>query len=322
MISELLRLGYDTEYFTFHRGEVSERIEKLGCGFMSKPEYGLIIANHNSTVREVFERGFIINTSHGILPGLEEPSVFADTYVSVSALVQETQKNRGFDSEVILNGIDCERFKPQKALNRELRTVLSLCQSDESHEFVKRCCERLSLEFLQLDKLRDNVWEIENTINKADLVMGVGRSLYDAMACGRAVISYDKRAYHKAGEEGDGYLNVGNIHQSLQKNCVGTRAFTEDEFIAELQKYRSEDGDFMRHFALENLNVRNTAQEYLRIWQEKCACVSPDILRQTKRVKLLAKQEVERASSTDNIPLRKLYKIVFKRTLKKVLGRK
>jgi hypothetical protein len=49
----------------------------------------------------------------------------------------------------------------------------------------------------------------------------------------------------------------------MQRNCTGTRAFTEDEFIAELKKYRPEDGNDMRKIALDELNVEKTVQEYL-----------------------------------------------------------
>jgi hypothetical protein len=44
-------------------------------------------------------------------------------------------------------------------------------------------------------------------------------------------------------------LTKDNIHKSIQRNCTGTRAFTEDEFIAELRKYRPENGNDMRKIA-------------------------------------------------------------------------
>ena len=39
------------------------------------------------------------------------------------------------------------------------------------------------------------VFNIEDKINEADLVVGIGRSLLDAMSCGRPVVSFDDRIY-------------------------------------------------------------------------------------------------------------------------------
>jgi glycosyltransferase involved in cell wall biosynthesis len=275
IIEELLRLNYDVEYFTFLKGRnkngVSQRIESLGAPFMRHKDYDLILAGGNNTVRYLAQFGFVIDTMHGVLPGVEEPSVLADLYVSVSPYIRDYYLKRGFQSKVIMNGINCRRFKPRKELNRQLTNVLSLCQSDESNKFIARCCKKIGVGFRKLDKQVENKWDVEYDINDADLVVGIGRSLYDGMACGRTVISYDKRSYRDKGHEGDGYLTIDNIHKSMQRNCTGTRAFTEDEFIAELRKYRPEDGNEMRKIALAELNVEKNVQEYLNYFNEGSA---------------------------------------------------
>jgi glycosyltransferase involved in cell wall biosynthesis len=272
IIEELLRLNYDVEYFTFLKGRnkngVSQRIESLGAPFMRHKDYDLILAGGNNTVRYLAQFGFVIDTMHGVLPGVEEPSALADLYVSVSPYIRDYYLKRGFQSKVIMNGINCRRFKPRKELNKQLTNVLSLCQSDESNKFIARCCKKIGVGFRKLDKQVENKWDIEYDINDADLVVGIGRSLYDGMACGRTVISYDKRYYRDKGHEGDGYLTIDNIHRSMQRNCTGTRAFTEDEFIAELRKYRPEDGNEMRKIALAELNVEKNVQEYLNYFNE------------------------------------------------------
>jgi hypothetical protein len=123
--------------------------------------------------------------------------------------------------------------------------------------------------FKKLDKYIENKWDIEHDINDADLVVGIGRSLYDGMACGRTVVSYDKRPYRDAGHEGDGYLTKDTIHLSMHRNCTGTSAFSEAEFIAELRKYNPDDGNDMRQIALAELNVEKAVQEYLRYFDER-----------------------------------------------------
>jgi glycosyltransferase involved in cell wall biosynthesis len=124
MIEELLRLKHDVECFTFIKGKdangVSQRVEALGVPFMRREAYDLILASGNNTVRHLSPRGFVIDTMHGVLPGVEEPSAFADLYVSVSPYIRDYYRERGFQSKVIMNGINCRRFRPLKELNKRL----------------------------------------------------------------------------------------------------------------------------------------------------------------------------------------------------------
>lgn len=257
------------EYFTFQKGEVSEKMEKLGVPYMSKKHYDLILANHVPVVKELFTRGFIIQTCHGVVIDLEQPSEFADMHVSVTEEVKDYLQSKGFDSLVINNGIDCKRFAPHKPISDKLSSVLSLSQSDELNVFIKDCCEELGVDFLSCNKFTDNVWEVERAINKADLVIGIGRSLYDAMACGRCVISFDKRDYINEAI-GDGYLNKENIDKSIYHNCSGRglrRKFNKQEFIEELQKYNRTDGEWARELALKKLNIEKASQVYVSCYE-------------------------------------------------------
>jgi hypothetical protein len=298
IIEEMVRLGYSVEYFTFLKGDnengVSQRIEKLGVPFMEHESYDLILASGNNAVRYLSQYGFVIDTMHSILPGVEEPSAFADLYVSVSPYICEFYREKGYESKVIMNGINCGRFKPKRELRTKLYKVLSLCQSKKSNEFIKKCCAKIGVKFAKTDKNIDNKWDIEDDINEADLVVGIGRSLYDGMACGRAVISYDKRSYRDPGHEGDGYLTKDNIHQSMYRNCTGTHAFTEEEFINELKKYNPSDGNDMRNIALAELNVEKTVPEYISYWNENKDTIisSSTLLNSQKKIAYI--REIER----------------------------
>ena len=273
-------IGYEVEYFTFHKGLVSEKLERYGIPFMSHNYYDLILANHTSVVEHLFLHGFVIQTCHGVIPDLEQPSPFADMYVSISEEVRTHLQHLGVESDVMLNGIDCERFAPNIPIHQNLTCVLSLCQSDAANNFIKECCDSMSggeIEFILCNKFTDNVWEIEKQINRADLVVGIGRSLYDAMACGRCVISYDFRPYHNVAI-GDGYITKNNIYQSIAYNCSGrglNRTFTKEEFITELKKYNPDDGKWARSFALENLNMREAARRYIEYYDR---CIMSEIL--------------------------------------------
>lgn len=266
LIEELIRQGHQVEYFTFKRGRVSKKIEALGVPFMKRKQYDLILANHKTTIQLLHRRGFIIQTCHGMLPPLEQPSKYADACVSVTREVHNHLKKKGVDSTVIHNGIDCERFSPRQPLHQQLTCVLSLCQSDDANTLIEEVCNQQGIRFLSADKAQDNIWHLEELINKADLVVGIGRSLYDAMACGRTVVSFDKRKYSEA--LGDGYLDARNVVQSLAHNCSGRgsgRTMDAAIFAEELRKYKAGDGAFLREFALQELNIQQSVHQYLTI---------------------------------------------------------
>ncbi|OJX90625.1 MAG: hypothetical protein BGP01_04390 [Paludibacter sp. 47-17] len=266
LAEEMVRLGHQVEYFTYTKGYVSKKLEESGIRFKSRKTYDLILANHKTTIQFLHRKGFTVQTCHGTLPTLEQPSKFADAYVSVTQEVHEHLQTKGIDSTLIKNGINCRRFAPRQQLNDRLGCVLSLCQSDEANAMIHQVCSRNGIRYLSADKKLDNVWHLEDLINQADLVVGIGRSLYDAMACGRTVISFDKRRYSEA--LGDGYLDAATVVDSIRYNCSGRgsrRKMDEATFENELRKYRPSDGPALRAYALQELNIEHAAQQYLAL---------------------------------------------------------
>ena len=291
---ELKRQGHSVEYFTFEKGEVSFLLEENGIPFKSQKQYDLILANHNTVVEELRLLGYIIQTCHGYIPQLEQPSPFADAYVAVSEEVREYLQVKGYQSTVILNGIDCNRFCSKTPVSEKLSTVLSLCQSDVANDFIGRCCEQAGIKFLQSNKFTDNVWSIEDLINQSDLVIGLGRSAYDAMACGRCVLVYDYREY--MGEFlGDGILTPDSVGKSIFCNCSGRWSrlkFDEQAFIEEMQKYSPKLAAWSREYAVENLNIEKAAKVYLDLCSNK----------KKNALKLLLKKRIyEERQEKDNI---------------------
>ncbi len=268
ILKELSERNYNVEYFTFRKGFFSEKIEnELGINFMSKKKYDLILTNHVSCVNHLYKKGFTIQTCHGIFSEIENPSLFADAYVSISQEVQEHLLNKGCASKIIYNGIDIKRFYPKNELNDELKTVLSLSQSNEFNNCLQNACTKLNIKLICFNKFENAVFEIEDEINKADVVFALGRSAYESMACGRPVIVFDKRSYFQP--LGDGYI-AHNLASSLKNNCSG-RFFklevTEENLIKELKKYNKNDGTYFRDFAVENLKIKDSIDSYLNYYQ-------------------------------------------------------
>jgi hypothetical protein len=277
LIKSLIDTGHLVEYFTFYTGMVSARIEKhLSVSFKATNSYDLIIASHRTTVNYLYGQGPIIQICHGPIPDLEQPSPLADYHIAVSEEVSTHLKDKGYPSTVILNGVDLDIFRPKKSLNKTPKKVLSLCQSEEANTVIAEICNSHDIGFKAINKHANPKFDITDEINAADLVIGIGRSAYDAMACGRPCILFDKRTYN--GSFGDGYLFPHNFRKFATYNCSGRyskRSFTRRELESEMFKYNPIHGMELSAIAKAELDLRKVTKELLRIgirksgWQHR-----------------------------------------------------
>ncbi len=272
LIEALIKRGFQVEYFTNTKGFVSDKIEKLlKIPFLKSKKFDLVLANHNNTVDKLWKLGLIIQTIHGVIPYLEKPSVFADGYVAISQEIQNILAQKKIYSYLIPNGINLETFKSINPINLKLKTVLSLCQSDIADEKIKLACQKLDVKFITYKTLGGKQWNISKLINQADLVVGLGRSAYDSIACGRPVLIYDEREYMK--NLADGYLTP-ILTTSFSKNCSGRfykKEFDVKDIIEELKKYHVNDGLTLHNFAKDVLDINHCVDKYLLYYNELTA---------------------------------------------------
>ena len=261
LAKELERLGHNVEVFAF------EYDDKFNLNFVYKPKskYDLILASHNVCLKILkHTEGYKILTCHGIYPRLEQPIEGANRYVSISEEVQQYLRFKGFNSTIIHNGIDCKRFISYRKINKKLQNVLSLCKGDSANYRLAKACKNLELEFETIQ----SIWNVEEMINWADLVVSLGRGAYEAMSCGRSVFVYDTREYTEL-KTGDGIVTKENCNELLKNNFSGRRfkiPYSVKDLERELLKYDSTIGEFNRKFALENFDVRKTAKQYLKLY--------------------------------------------------------
>ena len=271
MAKELIRRGHNVYVFTFKKGLVYDRIiNDLKAHYMRDDiEYDLILANHTTCVDFVYGKGPIIHTCHGYIPPPEQPNPKADFHVGISQEVVDYLSSKNFKSNLIHNGIDCERFDKIKETNSSLTNVLSLVQNDETNERLSKICDSLSINFKSFNKKSNFIWDVENKINDADLVISLGRGAYESFACARQVLVYDTRSYFKP--FGDGLVTSDNIKELIKNNCSGRRykkTYSDSDIIAELMAYDSTEGDRMREFALKELNISNQIDKYFEIFNK------------------------------------------------------
>jgi hypothetical protein len=272
LIEELCKLGHSVEYFTFEKGLTSQKIEtELNVNYFSNKRYDIVFANHNSCIKylrkKIYPSTPIIQICRGIFPDLEQPISLANAYVSISEEVQEHLLNLGLQSEVILNGINTKRFNSIKPINQNLQKVLSLCQSEEANSEIENACKILNITFNKLNKHNHPIWNVENEINNVDLVIGLGRSAYEGMSCGRPVIIYDNRPYSQS--YADGYVNNQMINNAIKNNCSGRffkKTLSVADLVEELKKYTPSSGEFSRDYVEKHLNISLQTKKYINLF--------------------------------------------------------
>ena len=259
----LIRRGYIVYYYTPHDGGIGFRLRELGVQRYSNQQVDLILCNHN-TVSDFIGTAPIIQTCHGIIKE-ESPIKGIDKYVAISEEIQNMLRNIGISADIIRNGINLNRFTVRKPIRKALTNVLSNCKSYNGADGILReACKHIGVNLI-IPETR--IWNIEDIICECDLVVGIGRSLYDAMACGRCVISWDTRDYN--GNLGDGYINSENINKSMEHNLTGRgsgHSFDVNMMIHELEKYNYHDGEFNRNFAENYLDINKSVDKYLDIY--------------------------------------------------------
>ncbi len=272
LIQELIKNQHDVDYFTLSSGLTSDKLEEEGVKFMTSLNYDLIIASQHKVVEFLADlnvTGPIVQVCHGVKTPGELPNKDAHGHIAISAEVQEFLFSKSIGSQLIVNGVDCNRFKPTKKPRKNLKVIASMVQTDEAHQVVLQAAEELGVEVIRLNKYDDKVWEVEKEINKADLVISLGRGCYEAMACARPVVIFDKRKYQEM--KGDGYLHPDKFSSFVKNNCSGRYSnydMTVEGLKTALQDYNHEDGAQLREIALQELNVEKQAVSILEYAQQ------------------------------------------------------
>lgn len=277
LIGELIRLGHDVDFWTLHEGLVSETIQRdyrivkrlRGC-------YDVILANHNTTVDQVSHLGPTIQTCHGVYPKLEQPSAKAHRYVAISEEIMTSFRDLyEIKMSVIRNGIDCNRFRPETWLNPKIESVLSLSHSEELNNTLQEIFDGYGIRLIRLNKFKNPVWSVEKIINQVDLVVSLGRGVYESWACGRPVLVLDQRPYMR--QLGDGMVTPENFHQLISHNCSGRlyqRTDVKRMVDEAIELYDQDLQETWRDFALREFDIQKQVKKYRELWKELISSMS------------------------------------------------
>ncbi|MFB0524941.1 MAG: glycosyltransferase, partial [Phycisphaerae bacterium] len=278
LASELKRKGHEVNVFSPFPEIIADELKKKEIRIyktleeMSNEKYTFIIAQHNILalmIRSIKPEVPMVFISHGILPSLEQPpsiNINIQKYVAVSEEVKNNLiLNHDISSksvDVIRNFVDVSRFFPQRDISERPRVVLVISNrlSPEVYETIKEACEELSLELIFIGRNRQVV-NTEDYINKADIIISLGRGILEGMACGRAAIVYD---YQGA----DGMITPSTINEIRKHNFSGRRFkvnYDVRDLIREIRKYDKSMGEINRELVLKDYDVSVASDRIINI---------------------------------------------------------
>jgi O-antigen biosynthesis protein len=280
MAMELKELGHEVFCFTSALGQVANRLQENGIPVYLDvahipDDIDIIHAHHRHETLLAFA-GFqqtpMVLVCHGVLPLQEQPfhaNMNIRRYVAVSEEVRNHLiESHGIASSkisIVRNGIDLTRFSCKKPINRTLKSLLVLSNNSAAQQLnvIQQACEERGIQFRKIGFPAANVWNVEDYINEADLVVTLGRGVLEAAACKRIVVVYDYNG-------GDGLVTQDSFPLFRQKSFSGRTNrvnYTVEQFKDVLDQYDPDIAEQVYQYIPE-LNASVVAKRYLQIYEE------------------------------------------------------
>jgi glycosyltransferase involved in cell wall biosynthesis len=224
--------------------------------YNEETEYDIAIINHNPCLNFLKDKSNIkkkIFTSHGIMPGPEQPVAGADVYVAISEEVQANLTKRGYNSVIIRNPIDLSQYRPS-SINE---TPINIAYLSNRQKIAEKLASVIPKNYTLKMVGRGGPDVAKSAIDVADIVITLGRGCYEALACNKQVIVADHHGM-------DGYVTPETILEYRKNNCSGRRYRRPiEEIVDEIKKYNR--NNLMRDYIAENNNVEIIAKQYLNL---------------------------------------------------------
>ncbi len=160
--------------------------------------------------------------------------------------------------------IDTERFVPQAELPKVPRRALLLSNTPQADRMgmLEAACAKAGLELTRVGGLGGDTTDPRPALAGTEIVIGYGRSILEAMACGRAAYVYD---WHG----GDGWVTTESYPQ-IEADGIGGRtpATTIDatRLAEDLLRYEASMGPVNHDLVMANHRANVHAQELVGLF--------------------------------------------------------
>ena len=262
----LKEMGHEVSVYTMMPGQIFAELGKY-CETVEEihpDKYDLVMSNHNTCLYEALcAEAPIIHTCHGPAHGLEHPVVGAGQYVGVSEEVRLNGASYGFDMEVISNGVDLFHFHPTPQRHDTPR-VLSLCKSVGASYMLSDACRLVGYDYEWFHYVEKPLKNVAEAMQEADIVVGCGRTVVEALACGREALVFDGRLDEPLA---DGWVTNENVEDLRRSNFSGRRRnykWGMQQLTRALEQFRPRY--WQRAWAVKHADIHRKAEEYLALY--------------------------------------------------------
>jgi hypothetical protein len=232
---------------------------------LNHKEYDLILGNHLKEfvqLHQLIATTPTIYTKHSFFLDVEKFADIADKYVCVSQEVADTEES--YKPTVILNPINIEEYKPIKNKNNKPVVLYLSHDGGLASQTIVQACHSVNYEYKEISKDLPIVEQIQN----ADICIGIGRLLIEAMCCGKFCISGDYRHWMDS-FRGAGILTNKNYLLHQYDNYSGRlTGFSIDKEKLELmlKAYDKNTGIELSEPIRREHNVKKIVDQYFALW--------------------------------------------------------
>jgi glycosyltransferase involved in cell wall biosynthesis len=267
-LSKALSSENEVYIYSPKHGVISEQISKY-ANILREPEgtFDIILYNHNNTVLPNFHAKCKVYTIHGLYHELEEPPESVDAYVAISNEIKKNYKH--LNPHLIQNSIDTDVFRPLNERSR-IRTLLYVSNYENNFSnLLQFVALSLKMRYARLGWEKTKKFNIIDEIQSAHVVVGVGRTVLEAMSCNKKVIVADKRSYADYGM--DGFLNQENVQKSAFSNYSGRAYKKPMNFLSmrkEIKKAINDRTSWERDWIENNHNIKQASKDYVHLAEQ------------------------------------------------------
>lgn len=277
--------------------------------------FDLASVSHNINACEIryyFPKLLIIYLAQGIMPVLEQPptlNLSISLFLAISNSVRNNLIKKGIAKnkiKIFRNLVDENLFKSTNELNQipKKALILSNHHSKNKEKVIKSALTSLKINYQFVGQGYQVIkpTNLPGYINGVDVVISLGRGAIGTMMCGRIPIIFDYLG-------GDGIVTVDNFTTLMKNNFSGSfyrHQYTADELIAEIKKYKKEEGRELRKLAIKYYGANKNIDKLIEIYQTyKNTKVKPLTTDENYQLRIFVEQIKETKKYSENIILTK-----------------
>jgi hypothetical protein len=162
--------------------------------------------------------------------------------------------------------IDTERFISRNPLPQVPERVLLLSNTPLADRMavLESACEAAGLELVRIGGIDGQTADPRSAIAAADIVVGYGRSILEAMACGRAAYVYDWNG-------GEGWVTADS-YPEIEANGIAGRSgrvmVDADSLVEDFGRYSASMGPVNHDLAIANHRANVHAQQLVELFRD------------------------------------------------------